>query len=422
MRSIHTPLSFILSISLCVSFIAPEAFAAFIKNGVLNMEKGENEDSAQCNTFVKVIRRPDGTVQVFYHDPDAGNKMVQKTVLAGTTMQISYWNNSGQRIKQVIRTTGEAAAPSIDSIPPAYGSAAAKKSTDTSSSSSVANTNSAGSSSKKSQDDIASIPPAYTPESKSKPETPSSSSAPIPIVPTFSSPSVGSTSSSDPFDTDSDAAPDTGKTQELAMSPSGMKAMPATSARPAITPVATNGDNFISATDTSLGPCAWKKFPVKVFIESAVTPDAERLMSEAKEAFQDWTRVTGNKIRFAFVSNKNADIVVSWVSSTAGFSNPKEAGNASVDYHTTGSGKKTLKSPGDISHANVKLMTKDIDHHDWRTGQLRQLALHEIGHSLGIFGHSNNPGDIMYHEKGATELSARDINTVNILYASVSGD
>jgi predicted Zn-dependent protease len=197
---------------------------------------------------------------------------------------------------------------------------------------------------------------------------------------------------------------------------------PGVNQKTAINPVSTSGENFISATDTSLGPCIWKKFPIKVYIETATVPNGQTLEAEAKEAFETWTKVSGNKIRFQFVQSKSADIVVSWVSSNAGFNNPKEAGNASVDYRTSGSGKRTLKNPGDIAHASIKLMTKDINHNDWLSGQLRQLALHEIGHSLGIFGHSNNPSDIMYGEKGATDLTDRDINTVNILYASVAGE
>lgn len=156
-------------------------------------------------------------------------------------------------------------------------------------------------------------------------------------------------------------------------------------------------------------------------MDSAPVANADRLESEVKDAFETWTKVTGNKLRFEFVSDKNAEITVSWATSTAGLRYPTEAGDANVDYVTSGAGKRTIKNPGDITRSRIKLLTIDINHKAWLPGQLRLVALHEIGHSIGVFGHSPKPGDIMYQQNGAQELSARDINTVNVLYETVSG-
>jgi predicted Zn-dependent protease len=41
---------------------------------------------------------------------------------------------------------------------------------------------------------------------------------------------------------------------------------------------------------------------------------------------------------------------------------------------------------------------------------------HEMGHSMGLFQHSGDPVDIMYADPEATELSARDIATIEALY------
>lgn len=192
--------------------------------------------------------------------------------------------------------------------------------------------------------------------------------------------------------------------------------------KPVIRPVPVTGDNFISVSDSPLGPCVWIKFPIKVFVATAPGANGAQLVAEAKNAFNTWTQATGNKIRFEFVPTSNADMVVTWVTSQAGFTNQKEAGEASVDYHTQGKDKKTLKNPGDITRARIRLMVHAINNKEWQPGELRLVALHEIGHSLGLFGHSTNRNDIMYSENGARELSQRDINTVNMLYASVSGE
>lgn len=149
---------------------------------------------------------------------------------------------------------------------------------------------------------------------------------------------------------------------------------------------------------------------------------AAQLESEVREAFDIWTKVTGNKIRFAFGAKQGADITITWTPTTAGFRDPSEAGESSVDYSTPPGPKRTWDNPGSITHAKVKLSTTDINHKEWQAGQFKLLVLHEIGHALGIFGHSDNANDIMYTLKGAPALSPRDINTVNILYKSVSGN
>ena len=44
------------------------------------------------------------------------------------------------------------------------------------------------------------------------------------------------------------------------------------------------------------------------------------------------------------------------------------------------------------------------------------MALHEIGHSLGLTGHSTNPQDVMYKASRVATLSSRDLETVRALY------
>ena len=51
--------------------------------------------------------------------------------------------------------------------------------------------------------------------------------------------------------------------------------------------------------------------------------------------------------------------------------------------------------------------------------ELLKTSLHEIGHAIGILGHSNSINDIMYYSTASTKNtspSLRDIDTVNKLY------
>ena len=51
---------------------------------------------------------------------------------------------------------------------------------------------------------------------------------------------------------------------------------------------------------------------------------------------------------------------------------------------------------------------------------LQVTALHEVGHSLGLFVHSADPMDIMYSDPQVTQLSAKDISTVEVIYHLVN--
>lgn len=51
--------------------------------------------------------------------------------------------------------------------------------------------------------------------------------------------------------------------------------------------------------------------------------------------------------------------------------------------------------------------------------EVYKVALHEIGHAIGIIGHSPNSSDVMYASSSVNNFSARDIATIKLMY---SGD
>jgi hypothetical protein len=50
------------------------------------------------------------------------------------------------------------------------------------------------------------------------------------------------------------------------------------------------------------------------------------------------------------------------------------------------------------------------------------VALHELGHALGLWGHSDFDGDCMYPYTGRGTPSARDIRTIRLLYSYGGGN
>jgi len=54
--------------------------------------------------------------------------------------------------------------------------------------------------------------------------------------------------------------------------------------------------------------------------------------------------------------------------------------------------------------------------------KIKQIAMHQLGHSIGIYGHSPDSNDIMYSNFSVNKLSDRDKNTIKEIYKNVQTD
>jgi tetratricopeptide (TPR) repeat protein len=151
---------------------------------------------------------------------------------------------------------------------------------------------------------------------------------------------------------------------------------------------------------------------IKVFVVDGKSVEGYRPEFEEalRQAFDDWNDQTENKIGFEFVAKpEDAQITVTWTSDLHAPALKAEAGLATTSYDEDG-----------LSHADVQLLTVD-PFKDGPIGKnhLYNICLHEIGHALGLGGHSPHEEDIMspmlYTQQG---LSARDINTILALYSA----
>ncbi len=172
---------------------------------------------------------------------------------------------------------------------------------------------------------------------------------------------------------------------------------------------------------TSDGIEVWPRnaMPLKVFIHGQENiPDFPQSFTDIPAACLDqWARAASNYCSWKMISNeKDADIVFNWISDTKQLEHQgAEQGETSRVYRPTQDGRCIL------NHAIIKLcifvpVTGELLSYKL----LNASCLHEIGHALGLKGHSPSHKDVMFYGAGESQalntLSARDIATINRLY------
>jgi hypothetical protein len=149
--------------------------------------------------------------------------------------------------------------------------------------------------------------------------------------------------------------------------------------------------------------------PLRVHVHEAEAlaawnPD---FLPAVRDAFDTWVQA-GIPVRFTFVADAaGADIQVAF-----------------IDRFTTGISGKTVWSRDGAFWLVSSTIDLAVSHPDGSTvtpPQMRAIALHEVGHLLGL-DHTANPDDIMSARIRVRELSEADRATVRLLYAVPAGD
>jgi Matrixin len=177
-----------------------------------------------------------------------------------------------------------------------------------------------------------------------------------------------------------------------------------------------NNNNFVSTSPSIKVCCAWDtKFGAGQLTYIIIGGDASSKRAIV-EALNEWTSNV-NGLQFTEVSDKNsADITLNFQNGGGGGSHKQANGLGSV----SGSGRTDIVgetilqgSNGLIHSVQITIATAAFGS-SLGTSLIKQIAMHEIGHALGI-GHANFKGDIMApainYEKVA--ISSCDVNAVS---------
>lgn len=172
----------------------------------------------------------------------------------------------------------------------------------------------------------------------------------------------------------------------------------------------TSKDNYLThvITNGKIVHFSTQKMPLKVYISNGFNIGgwSSSMKQAVSIAMRRWQSASRGKVSFVQTTNASqADITVRW----------------QKNFSDNILGVSPFQSVGDtIIRSDITLAVyypnsdQPIPYNELVT-----IATHEMGHAIGLKGHSPYPQDVMYYStshSGDQALSQRDINTIGMLY------
>ena len=189
------------------------------------------------------------------------------------------------------------------------------------------------------------------------------------------------------------------------------------------------GDDYLQSVFRNGHPERWQheRLPLKIYISNG-TDERGAFVNGFQPYFNDiilqcfdtWVKASDFRLAYQLVSDaRQADIVCTWTDRTDFLqeeSTSVEQGAARLKSRFVPQlGQQQIVSARVIilivNPTNGKLISDD---------EIKKTCLHEVGHALGLSGHSNNNKDVMFYSESPTvwaALTKRDKNTICRLYS-----
>lgn len=164
----------------------------------------------------------------------------------------------------------------------------------------------------------------------------------------------------------------------------------------------------------------WNKeqMPLKVYVPDQSHADGfnDYDRKEIASCFDEWCAIIPDRVSYKIVdSPEHAEIVFSQKAYPLDLSYSRTVLAHTIPV-TAGPEKWSVFPSSKATIEPLKFYPEIKDSSDSRAAVRHMVFLHEIGHSLGIIGHSCNADDLMFFS-GAPKMSERDKNTFRRIYA-----
>jgi predicted Zn-dependent protease len=191
------------------------------------------------------------------------------------------------------------------------------------------------------------------------------------------------------------------------------------------------GDYLDAVQPTPVGSLVWSQFPIRVYVEparlSANASDRAQVWVDAvTQAVEEWARY----LPLTYVDSPDtADITIWRRTPPIQWDRSPDASQPSEQPSGPGSNRLPRARSADAHYqlfvdrpANAAATLShrfEIQLSPNQTGDYtKATARHEIGHALGIWGHSTLPTDALYFSqvRNPAPISVRDVNTLKRVY------